>query len=216
MRIGLLILAAMSLSGCGFVLAKHLIKESGSGVMKTTTHQVATFDRISTSIPGDIEVVVGGALSVKSETDDNLVDNLKIEVKDGELRLRSKGHTNPTKMAFTISVPSLNAFELSGAGDVNLSKLNAKSFKLDISGAAEIKMSGHVTDLFVDSSGASDVDAKALKAQTATVDISGAGSVWVNAIKSLNADISGAASVTYSGDPAITKSISGVGSVQKG
>ncbi len=194
----------------------HGSGEKGSGKMKTDSYKLATFDQISTSIPGKINVVVGSSVSVKVETDDNLIDDLDVVVKNGTLHLDTKNDIRPTKVIFTITVPSLKALELSGAGDVNITKIKTKSFDLDLSGAANVKLAGEVTNLKIDVSGASDIDAKALKAQIVNLDMSGAGSARLSVSQSLTADISGACSVRYFGDPKVTKSISGVGSIKKG
>ncbi|MEQ1822220.1 MAG: head GIN domain-containing protein [Fimbriimonadaceae bacterium] len=217
MRSALLLIACLNLAGCGIVhLNLHTQNKKGSGKIKTTTFKVGSFSKISSSISGRMNIEVGPVASVKAETDDNLVENLKVRVDGDTLHLDTKGSISYEKMVFTITVPSLTAWESSGAGDIRINNINSSEFSLDSTGAGRLVLSGKATDLNIDLSGAVNVDAKGLTAQNASIDMSGAGNVTLSASKTLNADLSGACSVKYFGNPTVTKSISGVSSVSRG
>ncbi len=117
-------------------------------------------------------------------------------------------------MKLVITTPSLRAFELNGAGDVNLPNLNAKAFDLEINGAGDVKGHGVTQKLGVVVRGAGDVAFFDLRALVVDVNIQGAGSVEVHAVDSLSASIQGAGNVRYRGKPKqVSTSRQGVGSV---
>ena len=212
--------------------------ERGSGNVISQTRTVSGFEAVSVSYPAEVLIKQGNAESLKIEAEDNLLPNLKTQVKNGTLEIfykRENGkHVNPTKtVKITIVVKDLknvdftsageltieglktNALDvsLSGAGNVKLDKILVKALSVSLSGAGSSTASGTADDLNLTISGFGDFKGPDLHSQDARVDISGAGSatVWVD--NDLNAQISGAGSVSYYGSASVTRQISGVGGV---
>ena len=154
--------------------------------------------------------------SVEVEADDNLLQYIRTEVRDGRLEIslsRSVKTGNP--MRVRISAPNIDRVEASGASRVNVSNLKNSEIALDTSGASKINLSGETSKLIVDVSGASNIDAGSLSAGTAIIDASGASKISVNVISELVADASGASRITYAGSPSVNKSTSGASSVSQ-
>lgn len=212
--------------------------ERGSGNVISQTREVNGFDAVSVSYPATVLIKQGDAESLKIEAEDNLLPNLKTQVKNGTLEIfykRENGkHVNPTKTpVITIVVKDLTNVDftsageltvenlktdaldvsLSGAGNVKLDKLLVKGLSVSLSGAGSSTASGTADDLNLSISGFGDFKGSDLHSRDAQVDISGAGSatVWVD--NDLNAQISGAGSVSYYGAASVTRQISGVGGV---
>jgi hypothetical protein len=190
------------------------------------------------SYPATVLIEQGSAESLTIEAEDNLLPNLKTEVKNGTLEIfyrRENGkHVNPTQtVKITIVVKDLtnvdftsagdltvdglktNALEvsLSGAGNIKLDKILVKALDVSLSGAGSSTASGTADDLNLSISGFGDFKGADLHSKNAQVDISGAGSatVWVD--DDLDAQISGAGSVSYYGSASVTRQISGVGDI---
>jgi Putative auto-transporter adhesin, head GIN domain/Domain of unknown function (DUF5668) len=212
--------------------------ERGSGNVVTETREVSDFQAIDISYPAQVLVKQGSAESLKLEAEDNLLPNLKTQVKNGTLEIfykRENGkHVNPTKtVKITIVVKDLNNVDftsagdltienlktndldisLSGAGDLKLDEIALKTLGVNLSGAGSMSASGTADDLDLGISGFGDFKGADLHSKDARVDISGAGSatVWVD--NNLDAHISGAGSVSYYGSASVTQEISGLGDV---
>ena len=212
----------------------------GSGNIVSETRKVSGFNSIEVDYPASVTVTQGSAESLKIDADDNLLPDLKTEVKNNRLRIYYKTtdgkYVKPTKVpVITITVKDLSAVDfssagdltidtlktddlrisLSGAGNIKLIEVNAKSLDINLSGAGSMTASGTTESMALNISGFGDFKAKDLQSSSATVNISGAGSATVRVQDKLTATISGAGSVNYYGSPAITKNINGVGSVSR-
>jgi hypothetical protein len=212
--------------------------ERGSGNVISQTREVSGFDAVSVEYPAEVNIKQGTSESLKIEAEDNLLPNLKTQVRNGKLEIfyRREGgkHVNPTKpVKITIVVKDLKDVDftsageltieklktdnldvsLSGAGNLNLDGIQVQGLQISLSGAGSMTASGTTDDLDMNISGFGDFDGADLHGKEARVNISGAGSatVWVD--NDLNAQISGAGSISYYGSPSVTRQISGVGGV---
>lgn len=212
--------------------------ERGSGNVVTETREVSGFHAIEVDYPATVFVSQGSQESLKIEAEDNLLPNLKTQVRNGTLeifyRRENDKHVNPTKtVRITIVVKDLDEVDfnsageltveelktdnldvsLSGAGNLDLNKVQLKGLGVNLSGAGSLAASGVADNLDLNISGFGDFKGADLHGQAARVNISGAGSatVWVD--DDLTASISGAGSISYYGSPSVTRQISGVGDI---
>ena len=212
--------------------------EPGSGKVITQTREAFNFHAIEVNYPAKVFVKQGNTESVKIEAEDNLMPNLRTEVKNGALEIFYKKtddrHINPTKtVIITITVKDLDevifasageltinnletnnlAVALNGAGNLQLKDINIKNLGVNLSGAGSMTASGTINALDLNISGFGDFKGADLHGKTAQVNISGAGSASVWMDDELDTNISGAGSVNYFGAPHVTKQINGLGSV---
>lgn len=212
--------------------------ERGSGHVVTETREVSGFNAVNVGYPAQVLIKQGNAESLKIEAEDNLLPDLKTEVRSGRLEIfykRTNGkHVNPTKpVKITILVKDLSKVDFTSAGDLTVEKLKTDSLDVALSGAGNVKLdtiqvkglgvslsgagsmtaSGTADDLDLTISGFGDFKGADLHNKDARVSISGAGSatVWVD--DDLTAQVSGAGSVSYYGSASVTKQISGVGGI---
>jgi hypothetical protein len=229
-KIGLIVFAAAVLIGVGFAsffswgkasgevfnFSLKIGKERGSGQMATESRSVGEFSQIDVSSIFQVEVVAQSEFSVEVEADDNLLQFIRTDVRDGRLEISlSKSVKTSNPMRVRISAPNIDRVEASGASKVNVSNLRNSQITLDTSGASKINLSGETSKLIVDVSGASSIDAGSLATGTAIIDASGASKVNVNVTSELVADASGASRITYAGSPSVNKSTSGASSVSQ-
>ncbi|MBB6609552.1 DUF2807 domain-containing protein [Pontibacter sp. Tf4] len=213
-----LLLAFVLLNGAAIAQVK------GNGNLQTQTRKVSDFNGIKVSGGFAVEIEQGNTESLKIEAEENLMDNIKTQVKNGVLHIYTEGSINSRKgMKAYITVKDLNKIDISGGVKVTgLSKLKAGDFQLDMSGGSNVKLdieakkifsnmsgaskvvlTGRADELKLDMSGASSVNTQDLIAKRVKVSTSGASSVKVHATDNLVVNASGASHVAYAGSPKI-------------
>lgn len=187
----------------------------GSGYAQSEHRLLDSFDEIKLAGFGSVNVIAGQQQSVQVTTDDNLLDCIRTEVKDGQLRIETTRNIRPqTGLVVHVTVPEITAAGVSGSGDINLDGVSGQELELSISGQGDLKATGQVTDLKTKISGAGSADLQQLVADNAEIKISGAGDVDVFASQSLDVRVSGAGNVTCFGNPTqVSQRVSGAGSV---
>lgn len=201
-------------TGCGLI--RSLNSTPGSGVIAIETREVVDFEKINLSGAVDVEYASSDAYGCEVEVDDNLQKFVSSKVDGGVLEISITENIRPTKtVKVRITSPTLSEIGLSGACDLEARDIVNDSFKLKISGSADVTLTGQVESMTIALSGAGDVDATGMAAQDVVVGISGAGDVQVTAERSLNVAISGAGEVKYQGNAEVSQKVSGLGKVTK-
>ncbi len=211
-------------------------KIKGNGNVVTKTRNVSEYDQIAVAGSFDVKLVAGkeGKLTIKVE--ENLLEYLITEVKDGKLKIKwEKGvNINTTKeLLVTVPFEDIEAVSLAGSGDVfsedtiktdNLKvalagsgdmklNINASSISSAVSGSGDIKLMGSSENLKCAVAGSGDINGYELASNNVEVSIAGSGDIKVNAKENLKARISGSGDVYYKGNPRQDVKVSGSGSV---
>ncbi len=217
-RIVVLAIAATSLCGCGNILHGVLGPDfKGSGRLKTETRNVSEFHKIVIGGSTEAEVRVGPKASLEITADDNLLSHIRTRVEDGALVIDHEGSfSSEHQTRAVITVPSLTAIEISGAGQINVKDVHSKELSVELSGASRITATGTADEINLSASGASKADFSSLSAKKATVDGTGASKLTVNASGEISGDLSGASHLRYSGHPQVHVDTSGASSVGGG
>ena len=228
--IGLLAIGLLLTTACG------LRTIQGSGDVVTESRDVSGFDRVSHTGIGRVIITQGDEESLTIEADDNLMEYITSEVRDGTLEL---GFTDNLRVdpipsiVFRVNVNDLKALESVGVGAFEIEKLNTDQLELSTSGTGVITIDElTVTDLVVAADGtgsiklagtaetqeiklvgAGDYEAPDLESQTAAVDVTGTGSVEIWVLDSLDVVITGVGGASYFGSPNVTQNITGNGSL---
>jgi hypothetical protein len=212
---------------------------AGSGKVVTEARPASGFRSVSVDGVGSATLVRGDQEGVVVETDDNLMQYITVEVRDGVLHLDTRNRVEPASIKptegirFTVTFKTLEGIAVSGAGDATADVVEADRFDIAVSGAGDITVGRLKTGaLNVAVSGAGDLSlageagtqrvaisgtgayrAGDLRSASAAVAISGTGDATVWCTDSLEARVSGVGSISYYGEPSVTKSISGMGDV---
>jgi hypothetical protein len=231
--VALIVLIVASLA-CDIPLGVRTVR--GSGNVVTEARELSGFDSVVLSGVGQVIITQGDEESLTIETDDNLMQYLESEVRNGRLELRIADNTIPIptqSIIYRIGVIDLTAVDssgagsfeidgldtdrlkvtLSGAGDIKGDSLSATDLAVTISGAGNVDLTGQVERQEVDMSGFGNYTAPDLESQMASVRISGAGNALVWVLDTLDVTISGAGNVEYFGSPQVTRDVSGAGKV---
>ncbi len=224
------------ITSCNFIGGKRI---RGNAVMKIENRSAGTFNGIDVS--GNVKVYVkqDSASSIRIQTDENLLEYIITDNRNGTLHIHQKEGTNlkPTQsIKVYVSGPSFKLFKASGACDfisenkitatepvsINLSgasdvklELIAPGIDADLSGAGTINLKGETRNFNVDGSGSTNIKCFELMTENTKVELSGAGNAEVFASIKLEVYVSGAADVKYKGNATVNQKISGAGSVKK-
>jgi carbon monoxide dehydrogenase subunit G len=210
----------------------------GDGNIVKQERKISSFNGIDISGAFNIYLKQGDAESVTLEADENIMQYIRTEVKDGILNvgLKESHYHNTGKINVYITIKGLKSIDLSGAVDLQTqNKLSLSDLSIDVSGAADTRLemavqkltidgsgaskmsfTGSATEVSMDLSGASEIFAFDMPAESYTISLSGAGTAEINVTKKLNAEISGAGTIRYKGSPSeISQDLSGAGSIKK-
>jgi hypothetical protein len=189
---------------------------SGSGVAATQTRSLPAFRALDLTGANNVIVRVGTTRSVTVHADSNLLDRVTTTVRAGRLIVgTTPGSLNAKAPMFvTVTVPSLDAITLQGAGNINVVGINSRSLTVTLPGAGTIHATGATSHLAVTIGGMGTALLGNLIARDANAAVSGDGSITLTATRGLSASISGSGTILYGGHPQrVTKTVTGSGSI---
>lgn len=212
------------------------IRGEGPGVSET--REVGSFNQVDLKVDGEVILRQGTEQEIVIEAQQNILDILKTDVKNGKLEIDFGRHSvrRHSDIKIYITVPEIiylrvagsgkisgatdfEVFDLdlriSGSGSIDFGALKANSIDTDISGSGDLFLNGDVTRHDIDISGSGKIKAYDLVTKTTDVAISGSGNAEVHADEYLKAKVSGSGKVRYKGDPTVDVNISGSGKVEK-
>lgn len=212
---------------------------AAAGGQANRDFQVGAFDRINLTGASNVVVTVGGQPSVRAEGDAALVERLEIAVVGGELRIGMQEGSwtgNRGNVTVRVTVPSLQAASVAGAGDLNIDRIQGDSFTAAIGGAGDLEIAqlrvgnasftvtgagniravGGARQASATLRGAGNLDLDGFEATDATVALTGTGSVELRATGTAQVQLSGVGNVEIEGPARCTVTRSGLGNVRCG
>lgn len=208
----------------------------GNGKITSQNREVSNIKGIDVSGGFVVELTQGSNEGVRLEAEENLIDNIKTEVRNGILHIYNDRSISTSKgmKAYvtlkelekidisggvkvvgnsTFASPSLK-LEMSGGSSIKLA-VETKEIKADMSGASKVELIGKAGVLLMDMSGASKLNASELEARQVKIQASGASNVKVFAQEELDIVASGASAVYYKGSPSITSNVSSAARISR-
>jgi hypothetical protein len=182
----------------------------------------------------EMTIVRSEVSQITIETQQNILDRIKTEVRGGILYITLDGWINNANIKYRVEMPELStlslsgavqvrvetpfegvdaAFELSGGSNLKTAGMAYRSVNMDMSGGSQATLSGSTERLDADLSGGAQLFAFDLMTQQATVECSGGAQVECFPAQSLDADVSGGARVEYKGSPSVSQQVSGGGAI---
>jgi len=214
----------------------------GNGKEVTINRTVGDYDAIAVAGWFDVDLVSGNEGELTLNGEENLLEYIKTEVKDGKLVVKIEKGVNlkssnwNSGINVTIPVESVNMVSLSGSGDVvGKTVLKANNFETKISGSGDItleieandvqaslsgsgdiNLSGKAAYFEVSVSGSGDIKAYNLEAEHVEAQVSGSADIKVTANQMLKARVSGSGDITYRGNPTkINTKVAGSGDISR-
>jgi hypothetical protein len=209
---------------------------TGSGRAAHEERAVAGFHGIAVSVPAHVEVLQGEREGLAISADDNVMPRIESTVERGELRIRFPRDLQVrtrTPIEITVRARKIDSHSLAGAVRLEAQRLRAEDLAARLSGAAQlvlpdlaarslsIRASGHchamtsgkVESFELEIAGSGEINAARLEERRAAVRISGSAQavVWVH--DWLSASVTGSGAVHYFGDAALERRLVGSGRV---
>jgi hypothetical protein len=234
---GLLITGILLITACSFGTSqdsRQII--TGSGNLIAESREVSGFDGVSHTGIGRVIITQGDHELLTIEADDNLIEYITSEVKNGTLELgfdENVRFDSTSSITFTvgardiveigstgtgvIEIDELGTENLlilkTGTGSISIGALTATDLVVNADGTGNIELAGKVVNQELDLTGTGDYDAPDLESQTATVSVTGTGGVVIWVLDSLDVEITGISKLSYYGNPEVTQNITGTGSL---
>lgn len=220
-----LLLLFVTVFTAGQLLASEwsvVTSRTGNGNVVKQERSVGSFYSISASSAINVYLFQSDEEKVIVEADDNLLDIIVTEVRNGCLKCTVKGQMrNAKKLNVYVSFKNLEEVSASSASgiysetvikasnfEINASsashvklELDVKNLDAEASSASDIVLVGTCTHFEAESSSASGIDGRKLVAISADLSASSAGNIHIDVRESLEASASSGAYIGYSGKP---------------
>jgi len=214
-------------------------KVKGNGDIITKTRTVSNYDKIGIAGSFDVKLFKGKEGEITIKADENLMEYIITEVKNGDLKIKTKkGYNIKGSKTIIIKVPfnDISAVSLAGSGDIysddiidshdlklsiagsgNLDlNVSTKNLISSIAGSGNMNLKGDSKEFTCSIAGSGNINSYNMKAAIAIVKIAGSGNAKVHATKEIHANTAGSGDIYYSGNPSIEKTSSvGSGSIKK-
>ena len=178
---------------------------SGNGNLVKLTPAISAFTNLDISHMNVQVIVEAGAAAFAMDVtiDDNLKEFFRFKQEGSTLKLSfdlSGGKydrwLSSNNTVVTIKVPELESLNNNGNTNIEMKQLNQKVFKLVSAGNADIKLSGTVTEVILQTTGNSDINAGTLSAVKTTLSSSGNADIIVNTKELVETNMNGNNEVT--------------------
>jgi len=219
-RIVFLTLTALLVASvCSAGLFNKSVK--GSGDIITVDRDVSMFDSVVLKGSPDVFIDVGPLLTVTVTADDNIVDLIITESKNGTLFVKIEKSVRTKKTPrIDITVPHLEKAKVNGSGDIYISNFDTETMELNVNGSGDIKAEGNCKTLeaevngsgdiackgsskivFANVNGSGDIKLKQFIADDVNAEVNGSGDINIFAKKSFDGFVSGSGDIRCYGDP---------------
>lgn len=210
-------------------------------VLTTKTFPLQSFTSVESDIVGSIIYTQSSKVSIQAEGDKELIDNLRVNEKNGVLKVTQVlkiNIKNKKKLTLYISSPTIVSIdsdgvgnwvmkgkvkadnlkiEFDGVGNFEAFDLESNKIKVDYEGVGNLSLGGSANFLVIESEGVGSVNAENMRAKNAIIKSSGVGSVKCYASESIDLTNSGVGSITYYGNPTVKNmKNTGVGKIKAG
>jgi hypothetical protein len=179
-----LAMASILILGCaGVEIAGFGGGIRGSGNVVEEARPVSGVTAVSLATLGDLTIELGDTESFRIEAEDNLLEYIETDVRNGELSIRLRPNTmvNPSvPVRYYLTVSGLDEISISSSGDVFAPDLEAERFSINLSSSGDLQMGDlqtQVLDVKISSSG--DVNMGQLSADTLDVNLSSSGDLTI-------------------------------------
>jgi hypothetical protein len=194
-----LILATFVLSACSIGDGRTV---RGSGDVVEETREVSGVTGVNLATIGNLTIEVGDTESLRIEAEDNLMEYLETEVRNGRLSIETQDNIRldaKRPVNYYLTVTGLDTIVISSVGDIEAPDLEAERFSISISSTGKLEMGDLEADtLTVKISSSGDVTMGLLDANTLEVDISSSGNLTIagGQVKTQNVTISSSGNYT--------------------
>lgn len=188
----------------------------GNGNIAKVQKDLPQFNKLFVSGSYTLNVISGNTSKLMMESDDNILNKIKVEVKERELKIMADKSTRllPSS-SVKITITTAELLDVHLAGDIDLSALNLNSTQLKVSTAGHnnVTLKGQIKKLDLGLSGASNIILPEIKNESIDISSAGASDVQISgSTENLNINNAGTIYVKAKNLAVKNVSISGAGS----
>lgn len=225
------------------MLGLSLILAAAPAPAATRSFPVPAFAKLRVEGPYTVRVRTGAKPFVKASGPAARLDKLVVENRGGTLLVSTEkswnwnnGWNKSERLIVDISVPMLEAAELTGSGDVSVDRIRTKDFRalltgsgdltigrLDtgrltasITGSGDLSVSGQADRAEASVRGSGDLLGTGLRVNLLTASVNGSGDIAIGPTRSARANVVGSGDISIAGRPRCTESKVGSGSIRCG
>jgi len=236
MKKSILIIAVLLVTALSFGQKKV----KGNGNVTTITRNTSNYDGVKCAGSFDYVLVAGEEGNIKIEGEENLLEYIVTEVKDGSLIVKVENHMNlqssrNNSIKVTIPFKDISNVSLAGSGDLwnedvitandmkvalagsgdLILKIEASHIKASIAGSGDLTLKGSTNSLDANVAGSGDFHGFDLQANNTDVSVSGSGDAEVVCRENLKARVAGSGGIEYKGNPKTEDTkVAGSGSIE--
>jgi len=234
-RIIIGLLLALFVSSCAFDMSFGDGKKGNGDIAEDQREVTEEFSVISAQEGLDVFVTQASDFDILVEADENIIDLIGTDIKDGRLRIHTYENIGRATKKIYVSLPQVTALHTSSGADlitkttietdkIELSAssgsdlqvmLEADEVDADSSSGADIRISGNANLLYAEASSGSDIKAREFDVKKCVADASSGADIRINVSQNLTAEASSGANISYTGEASVTKKKSVSGSVHK-
>lgn len=182
------------------------------------TFELDTFTDITVEAPFEVTIREGDTQSVSVEVGESLVDDLIVEVIDGQLRIdiESSSFNIGRDLVATITVTDLDALHASSASDIVVVNIDADHLDIQTDTASQVSVSGSIETLTLDMSEASQTDFAGTTIGAVNLEMSGASSAdFPSTVDAISGSIRSASSLDVDNATDVRVDTSGASSIDR-
>lgn len=186
----------------------------GSGTVKEYEIGVDDFTNISLFGPINLRIRQGEEISVRVDAEPEIFSQLSYEVKNEMLEIGFKENVTCFETDYgvwvNVTTPNIESIYQSGVSEiVSDGDLTLNQLELNISGTADIMLSGQVSNQIINSSGVINAENFDFLSKNTTIDVSGTAYIDLSCSDKLEIEVDGSARIYYLGNPNISQNVSG-------
>lgn len=178
-------LGALALAACGH--AENSEADAAAGPSVNRSFAASGFTSVTLAGPYRVDIRPGAVFAVTASGPQEALDELEIEVDDGDLEIGSsdrsdwsawkskKGHTG---VVVSVTMQRIDGLTLAGSGELSNTAPSGESFRATVAGSGDLSTGAIKTrKLSFKLAGSGDLKGGVLDAQETTINIAGSGNV---------------------------------------
>lgn len=211
-------------------------KVRGSGPIVKQEINLSDFTGVELSFSGDVFLRQGKTQSVYVEGQQNLIDVLNTQVKDGtwNINFTARNVEMKDKFHIYITLPTLEYAQVSGSGDMSTNgmftglhdlrggvsgsgdlelEVECETLSMKISGSGDVEMKGSTQAANLSVTGSGTYDGFDMTTKNCEARVTGSGDISTHASETLIASVMGSGDIEYKGNPRVKAKVTGSGDV---
>ncbi|NNE30126.1 MAG: DUF2807 domain-containing protein [Saprospiraceae bacterium] len=205
---------------------------SGEGPRVSEELDLDSFTGVVNAISGDITIVSGNTQKVTIDAQKNIIENLKLNVKEGILYIGYKENVRRAeKPILKIVLPVFDFASVAGSGNMDINGFGkiddlhlrvtgsgnidfdgtADRVRVNLTGSGRANLNGEADNGEIRITGSGKFNGEKFPMNNATANLTGSGNAHINCTDQLSGRITGSGNVIGYGDPKVKMKITGSG-----